>query len=145
MVATLPLTRSEGVTVQPFAIACAMAVAFAATSATRSMIGAAPLAISVAAPTPRPAPSVSSAAVAAASLCADASAKKANTIAASNRLRKTYNPVNIVSVRRFDEARKAGRKQLRDSSDAREQMADRPTEKCHNVGPKSVTAPRQKR
>jgi hypothetical protein len=43
---------------------------------------------------------------------ADASSKMANTIAASNRLRKTYNPVNVVSVRRFDEARKVGRKQL---------------------------------
>jgi hypothetical protein len=37
---------------------------------------------------------------------ADASAKMANTISVSNRLRKTYNPVNVVSVRRFDEARK---------------------------------------
>jgi hypothetical protein len=45
---------------------------------------------------------------------ADASSKMANTISASNRLRKVYNPVNIVSVRRFDEARKVGRKQLRD-------------------------------
>ena len=44
---------------------------------------------------------------------ADASSKMANTISASNRLRKTYNPVNVVSVRRFDEARKVGRKQLR--------------------------------
>ena len=37
----------------------------------------------------------------------------ANTISVSNRLDKTYNPVNIVSVRRFDEARTVGRKQLR--------------------------------
>lgn len=45
---------------------------------------------------------------------ADASSKMANTISASNRLRKVYNPVNLPSVRRFDEARKIGRKQLRD-------------------------------
>jgi hypothetical protein len=56
---------------------------------------------------------------------ADASSKMANTIAASNRLRKTYNPVNVVSVRRFDEARKAGRKRLSEEQ--------KPTE--------SVTAP----
>ena len=43
----------------------------------------------------------------------DASSKMANTISVSNRLDKTYNPVNIVSVRRFDEARTVGRKQLR--------------------------------
>jgi len=43
---------------------------------------------------------------------ADASAKMANTISVSNRLRKTYNPVNVASVRRFDEARVAGRKEL---------------------------------
>jgi hypothetical protein len=42
----------------------------------------------------------------------DASAKMANTISVSNRLRKTYNPVNVVAVRRFDEAREVGRKQL---------------------------------
>ena len=51
----------------------------------------------------------------------------ANTISASNRLRKTYNPVNVVSVRRFDEARKIGRKQLRE-----EQSPDKSP-------PKSVT------
>jgi hypothetical protein len=43
----------------------------------------------------------------------DASAKMANTISVSNRLRKTYNPVNVASVRRFDEARVAGRERLR--------------------------------
>ena len=52
---------------------------------------------------------------------ADASSKMANTISASNRLRKTYNPVNIVSVRRFDEARKLGRKQLLNSKGSRRQ------------------------
>jgi len=40
----------------------------------------------------------------------DQSNKMANTVAASSRLRKTYNPVNVVSARRFDEARERGRK-----------------------------------
>jgi len=35
----------------------------------------------------------------------DLSNKMANTIGASNRLRKTYTPVNVLSVRRVDEAR----------------------------------------
>jgi hypothetical protein len=38
---------------------------------------------------------------------ADLSNKMANTIAGSNRLRKTYNPVNLDSVRRVDKARQA--------------------------------------
>jgi hypothetical protein len=63
---------------------------------------------------------------------ADASSKMANTIAASNRLRKTYNPVNVVSVRRFDEARKVGRKLLRE-----EQSPDKNP-------PKSVTTSAEK-
>jgi hypothetical protein len=45
---------------------------------------------------------------------ADLSNKMANTLAASTRLRKTYNPVNVVSVRRVDEARERGRKEMRD-------------------------------
>jgi hypothetical protein len=36
----------------------------------------------------------------------------ANSVAASARLRKTYNPVNVVSARRFDEARERGRKAI---------------------------------
>jgi hypothetical protein len=44
----------------------------------------------------------------------DLSNKMANTIAASTRLRKTYNPVNVVSVRRVDEARERGRKHIRE-------------------------------
>lgn len=44
---------------------------------------------------------------------ADLSNKMANTLSASNRLRKTYNPVNIVSVRRVDEARADGRRKER--------------------------------
>lgn len=44
----------------------------------------------------------------------DLSNKMANTIGVSNRLRKTYIPVNIVSVRRVDEARKVGRKKMAD-------------------------------
>jgi hypothetical protein len=43
---------------------------------------------------------------------ADQSNKMANTVSANNRLRKTYNPVNVASVRRFDEARAAGAKAL---------------------------------
>jgi hypothetical protein len=46
----------------------------------------------------------------------DVSAKMANTIAASSNLRKTYNPVNLVSVRRADEARRAGRRRLREQT-----------------------------
>jgi hypothetical protein len=45
---------------------------------------------------------------------ADLSNKMANTISASARLRKTYTPVNVVSVRRVDEARKRGREALRE-------------------------------
>jgi hypothetical protein len=44
---------------------------------------------------------------------ADLSNKMANTLSASNRLRKTYNPVNIASVRRVDEARSEGRRKNR--------------------------------
>ena len=36
----------------------------------------------------------------------------ANTVATNNRLRKVYNPVNVASVRRFDQARAAGAKVL---------------------------------
>jgi hypothetical protein len=43
---------------------------------------------------------------------ADLSNKMANTISASNRLRKTYTPVNVVSVRRVDEARQQGRRSM---------------------------------
>jgi hypothetical protein len=44
----------------------------------------------------------------------DQSNKMANTVAASSRLRKTYNPVNVASVRRFDEARKRGREAMQE-------------------------------
>lgn len=43
---------------------------------------------------------------------ADQSNKMANTIATNKQLRKTYNPVNVASVRRFDEARAKGAKIL---------------------------------
>ena len=43
----------------------------------------------------------------------DAAKKGANTIDASNRLMKTYQPTNVVSVRRFDEARAKGRVKLK--------------------------------
>jgi hypothetical protein len=42
----------------------------------------------------------------------DQSNKMANTVSASNRLRKTYNPTNVPSVRRFDEAREIGAQKL---------------------------------
>jgi hypothetical protein len=42
----------------------------------------------------------------------DQSNKMANTVSTNNRLRKVYNPVNVVSVRRFDEARAIGAKVL---------------------------------
>ena len=42
----------------------------------------------------------------------DLSNKMANTISASNRLRKTYTPVNVLSVRRVDEARELGRRNM---------------------------------
>lgn len=45
----------------------------------------------------------------------DQSNKMANTVSASNRLRKTYNPVAEESVRRFDGARTAARENARQS------------------------------
>jgi hypothetical protein len=45
----------------------------------------------------------------------DLSNKMANTISASNQLRKTYTPVNIASVRRADAARTQGRKAMREA------------------------------
>jgi hypothetical protein len=45
---------------------------------------------------------------------ADLANKMANTINASARLRKTYTPVNVVSVRRVDEARQRGRRAIKD-------------------------------
>lgn len=42
----------------------------------------------------------------------DQANKMANTVSANNRLRKTYNPVNVKSVERFDEARAIGAKAL---------------------------------
>ncbi|MDB5501232.1 MAG: hypothetical protein JWR89_1134 [Tardiphaga sp.] len=42
----------------------------------------------------------------------DQSNKMANTVSANTRLRKTYNPVNVASVRRFDEARVIGSRNL---------------------------------
>lgn len=47
----------------------------------------------------------------------DQSNKMANTVEANKRLRKTYNPVNVASVRRFDEARAAGAKALEQRPD----------------------------
>ena len=42
----------------------------------------------------------------------DQSNKMANTVDRNKRLRQTYNPVNVVSVRRFDEARAIGAAKL---------------------------------
>ena len=57
----------------------------------------------------------------------DQSNKMANTVDTNKRLRETYNPVNVVSVRRFfDEARVIGAKKL---------------EEAEQNGTKSVTLP----
>jgi hypothetical protein len=42
------------------------------------------------------------------------SSKMANSISVSNRLHKTYGPVQLTSVRQADEARKVGRRALRE-------------------------------
>jgi hypothetical protein len=47
----------------------------------------------------------------------DQSNKMANTVSRNTRLRKTYNPVNIPSVRRFDEHRAKGAKILEQKPD----------------------------
>jgi len=46
---------------------------------------------------------------------ADLANKMANTINASARLRKTYTPVNMVSVRRVDKARQRGRSAIKNT------------------------------
>jgi hypothetical protein len=56
----------------------------------------------------------------------DQSNKMANTIDRNKKLRKTYNPVNVVSVRRFDEARAIGAKKLAEAEQNR---------KCHTAVP----------
>ena len=56
----------------------------------------------------------------------DLSNKMANTLSVSNRLRKTYNPVNLVSVRRVDAARKAGRE-----NKLAQKVAPPPVKKLH--------------
>lgn len=48
---------------------------------------------------------------------ADQSNKMANSVATNKRLRKTYNPVNLPSVRRFDDARALGAKKLEQKPD----------------------------
>lgn len=47
------------------------------------------------------------------------SAKMANTLAASARLQKTYNPVNLVTVREVDAIRREGRARLRENKAGR--------------------------
>jgi hypothetical protein len=41
----------------------------------------------------------------------------ANSVDSNKRLRKTYNPVNVESVRRFDQARAIGAKKLEHKPD----------------------------
>ncbi|GAB4072683.1 hypothetical protein KHC28_00750 [Ancylobacter sonchi] len=53
------------------------------------------------------------------------STKMANTLAASSRLQKVYNPVHVATVRQVDEARKAGRERI----------------KKEQIGGKSIMAP----
>jgi hypothetical protein len=48
---------------------------------------------------------------------ADQAQKMANSIDTNKRLRRTYNPVNVESVRRFDQARAAGAKLLEQKPD----------------------------
>lgn len=45
----------------------------------------------------------------------DQSNKMANTVDRNNQLRKAYNPVNVASIRRFDQARIIGAKKLKES------------------------------
>jgi hypothetical protein len=52
----------------------------------------------------------------------ETSNKMANTISASSRLQKTYTPVNVASVRRFDEAREVGQKRLREQKPTKSVM-----------------------
>ena len=47
----------------------------------------------------------------------DQSNKMANTVDRNKQLRKTYNPVNVASVRRFDQARAKGAKVLERRAD----------------------------
>lgn len=47
----------------------------------------------------------------------DQAHKMANTVSASNRLRKTYNPTNVPAVRRYDETRVIGAKKLEQRPD----------------------------
>ncbi len=52
----------------------------------------------------------------------ETSNKMANTIAASSRLQKTYTPVNVASVRSFDEARARGGQRLREQKPTKSVM-----------------------
>lgn len=67
----------------------------------------------------------------------DQANKMANTVSTNNKLRKTYNPVNVPSVRRFDEARVEGARRLEQKPD--ESISANPMEilfqKTRNQGP----------
>jgi hypothetical protein len=56
----------------------------------------------------------------------DQSNKMANTVSTNNKLRKTYNPVNVASVRRFDVARIEGARLLEQNPD--ESISQNPME-----------------
>lgn len=66
------------------------------------------------------------------------SAKMANTLAQSNQLHETYSPVQLVNVREADQARRRGRRRLRDNLAANEATLSEQNET------KSVTAPDRK-
>lgn len=47
------------------------------------------------------------------------STKMANTLSASTRLQKTYNPVNVATVRQVDEARRTGRARIKEQTEGK--------------------------
>jgi hypothetical protein len=59
------------------------------------------------------------------------SSKMANSLSASNKLHKTYAPVQLAAVRNVDAARKRGRSKLREQTSAKSVTA--PAEKYHNA------------
>ena len=57
----------------------------------------------------------------------DQSNKMANTIDTNKRLRETYNPINVVSVRRSDAARAIGAKKLEEIEQSAAKSVTLPT------------------
>jgi hypothetical protein len=72
----------------------------------------------------------------------DLSNKMANTISASTRLRKTYNPVNVPSVRRVDEARGRGRELLGTNAESQRVKGEQNPTKSANSPRKKVQTKR---